>query len=239
MKILLLFLLPILAFSSIDNDYLQYKAQNSYKSGNYKEALKLYSQIEPKSDVIYYNIANTLYKLKDYTKAIEYYKLIKATNLTAKKLYNIGNSYLMQKNYLKAIIFYRNALKFENNPKFKENLDYAITHMNALQDVMLSNAKCSATQAVLDSFDDENVSKDIQDAKYKPEDKFNVLENLDEKIADFITTDNNSSENNISKVLKVQQKLIDNRTQNRLKERASKVLLIPINESRKWEYLYY
>ena len=233
MKILLLLLLPILTFSSINNDYLQYKAQNAYHNGNYKEALKLYSQIEPKSDIIYFNIANTLYKLKDYTKAIEYYKLIKATNLTAKKLYNIGNAYVMQKNYLKGIIFYRNALKFEDNPKYKENLEYAITHMNALQDVMLSNAKCSATQAVLDSFDDENISKDMQDAKYKPEDRFNVIDNLDEKIADFISSDSNSSDNNISKVLKVQQKLINSRAQNRLKERDSKVLLIPINESKK------
>ena len=228
MKILILLIVPILAFSSINNDYLQYKAQKAYQSKNYKEALKLYSQIEPKSDVIYFNIANTLYKLKDYTKAIEYYKLIKADSLTAKKLYNIANAYVMQKNYLKGIIFYRNALKFENNPKFKENLEYAITHMNALQDVMLSNAKCSTTQAELDNFDDENVSKDMQDAKYKPEDRFNVLDNLDEKIDDLISSDNNTSDSNISKVLKVQQKLINNRAQNRLKERSSKVLLIPI-----------
>ena len=236
MKIVLLFLFPILVLSSINNDYLQYKAQKSYKSSNYKTALKLYSQIEPKNDIVYYDIANTLYKLKDYTKAIEYYKLIKGTSLTAQKLYNIGNAYVMKKNYLKAIIFYRNALKFENNPKYKENLDYAIRHMNALQDVMLSNAKCSTTQAELDNFDDENISKDMQDAKYKPEDRFNVLDNLDEKIADLVSSENNTSDSNISKILKVQQKLINNRAQNRLKERSSKVLLIPINESKKWKY---
>ena len=228
MKIVLLFLFLILVLSSISNDYLEYKAQNAYQSRNYKKALKLYSQIEPKNNNIYYNIANTLYKLKDYTKAIEYYKLIRADNLTAKKLYNIGNAYVMQKNYLKAIIFYRNALKFEENPKFKENLDYAIRHMNAMQDIMLSNAKCSTTQAELDNFDDQNISKDMQDAKYKPEDKFNVIDNLDEKIADLISIDINNSDNNISKVLKIQQKLINNRAQNRLKERSSKVLLIPI-----------
>ena len=237
MKIILLIFMPILAFSSISNEYLQYKAQKAYASANYKEALKAYSKIEPKSDVIYYNIANTLYKLKDYTKAIEYYKLIKADSLSAKKLYNIGNAYVMQKNYLKGIIFYRNALKFSDNKQIRDNLDYAIAHMNALRDVMLSNAKCSTTQAELDNFDDQNVSKDMQDAKYKPEDRFNIKENLDEKIADLITIDNNTSDNNISKVLKVHQKLIDNRAQNRLKERSSKVLLIPINESKKWEYL--
>ena len=233
MKIFILLIIPILAFSSINNDYLQYKAQNAYQSKNYKEALKIYTQLEPKSDKIYYNIANCLYKLKDYTKAIEYYKLIKSTNLTAKKLYNIANAYVMQKNYLKGIIFYKNALKFENNPKFKENLEYAIKHINAMQDVMLSNAKCSTTQAVLDNFDDENVSKDMQDAKYKPEDRFNVVDNLDERIDDFISSDSNNSDNNVSKVLKVQQVLINKRVQNRLKERTSKVLLIPINESKK------
>jgi len=233
MRIFILILIPILAFSSINNDYLQFQAQNAYRSGDYKKALKLYTQIEPKSDVIYYNIANTLYKLKDYTKAIEYYKLIKRDSLTAKKLYNIGNAYTMQKNYLKAIIFYQNALKFEDNPKFKENLEYAISHMNALRDVMLSNSKCSVTQAVLDNFDDQNVSKDMQEAKYKPEDKFNVLDSSNEKITDLISSDSNISENNNSKELKLHQKIINSRVQNRLKERASKVLLIPINESKK------
>ncbi len=228
MKILILFLVPILAFSSINNDYLQYKAQNAYKSHNYKKALKLYSKIEPKNDVIYYNIANTLYKLKNYTKAIEYYKLIKADNLTAKKLYNIANAYLMQKNYLKAIIFYRNALKFENNPKFKQNLEYALKQMKILQDIKLNNAKSSTTQAELDNFDDQNVSKDMQEAKYKPEDKFNVLDRLNSKISDLINSDSNRSDGNISKILKVHQKLMNKRTENRLKERSSKVLLIPI-----------
>ena len=229
MKILIGLLLPVLAFSSISNDYIEYKAQNAYQSRAYKKALKLYSQIEPKNDVVYYNIANTLYKLKDYTKAIEYYKLIKDNNLTAKKLYNIGNAYLMQKNYKKAVIFYKDALKFDNNSKFKENLDYAIKNMKALENIKLNRRKSSTTQAELDNFDDENVSKNMQEAKYKPEDKFNVLDKLDTKISDLISNDTNRNDSNISKALKIHQKLIDRRVESRLKERNSKILLIPID----------
>ena len=209
------------------NDYTLYKANKLYKEGKYKKALEIYSKIEPKDDTIYYNIANTLYKLKKYQKAIEYYKLVKAASLNAKRLYNIGNAYVMQKNYLKAIIFYRNALKFSNNPKYRQNLDYAKSQMVILRDVMLSNAKCSATLAELDNFDDQNVSKDLKEAKYKNEQKFNVIEDLESKIKDYVQKDRNSSDRNSTKVVK-NSNLDIQRTENRLREKKNRVLLIPI-----------
>jgi len=209
------------------NDYSFYKANKLYKEGKYRQALEAYSKIEPKDDVIYYNIANTLYKLKKYQKAIEYYKLVKTPSLNAKRLYNIGNAYLMQKNYLKAIIFYKNALKFGDNPKYRKNLDYAKSQMVILRDVMLSNAKCSATLAELDNFDDQNVSKDLKDAKYKNEQKFNVIEDLESKIIDYVSKDSNSSDRNSTKVVK-NNNLDIQRTENRLKEKKNRVLLIPM-----------
>ncbi len=209
------------------NDYTLYSANQSYKSANYKKALELYFQIEPKNDIIYYNIANTLYKLKEYQKAIEYYKLIKSPSLNAKRLYNIGNAYTKEKNYLKAIIFYRNALKFKDSPKYRQNLEYAKRHMIALRDIMLSNAKCSATLAELDNFDDQNISKDLQDAKYKNEQKFNISTDLTQRVEDFIEKENNSSKKRSTKVIK-NQKLELQRSETKLKEQKSKVLLIPV-----------
>ena len=211
-------------------EYKFYRANNLYKEGHYKEALELYEAIEPKSDRIYFNIGNSYYRLGQYQKAIEYYKLIDNEQFNAKKLYNIANAYVMQKNYLKAIIFYRNALKFSNNPKYKENLEYAKRHIVVMRDVMLSNAKCSATLAELDNFDDQNISKDLQDAKYLNESKFNVVQEFKPKIEDLIDRYSKDSESNRSKEVQVNQKLIDNRVEEQLKERSNKVLLIPVGE---------
>jgi len=233
-NIFLILLFTAFSFAKLPNNYSFYKANNLYKSGKYKEAIAIYEKIEPKDDAIYYNIANSYYRLKNYQKAIDYYKLINSQSYNAKKLYNIANAYVQQKNYLKAIIFYRQALKFSKNPKIKENLEYAKKHMVALRDVMLSNAKCSVTLAELDNFDDDNVSKDLQDAKYKPEQKFNILDSTKKDIRGLIESDTNSSETNSTKVLKLHQKLINDRSQEKLKERSSKTLLIPIEE-KKWE----
>ena len=233
MRYLLFILLATYALlaSPID-EYNFYRANSLYKEGHYKQALELYKAIEPKGDRVYYNIANSYYRLGEYQKAIEYYKLIEDESFNAKKLYNIANAYVMQKSYLKAIIFYRNALKFSDNPKYRENLEYAKKRIVVLRDVMLSNAKCSATLAELDNFDDQNVSKDLQDAKYLNESKFNVTKEFKPTIAGLIEKYSEDNESNRSKEVQINQKLIDNRTDEQLKERSNKVLLIPIEEKR-------
>ncbi len=213
-------------------EYKLYRANSLYKKGHYKQALELYEAIEPKDDRVYFNIANSYYRLGKYQKAIEYYELIEDESFNAKKLYNIANAYVMQKNYLKAIIFYRNALKFSDDPKYKENLEYAKRRIVVMRDVMLSNAKCSATLAELDNFDDQNVSKDLQDAKYLNESKFNVVNEFKPTIEDLIEKYSEDNDSNRSKELQINQKLIDKRTDEKLKERSNKVLLIPIEEKR-------
>ena len=233
--IYLIFIFTTFSFAKLTNDYNIYKANNLYKSGKYKEAIAIYETVEPKDDSVYYNIANSYYRLKKYQKAIDYYKLIDSQNYNAKKLYNIANAYVKQKSYQKAIIFYKEALKFSKNPKIKENLEYAKKRIVVFRDVMLSNAKCSVTLAELDNFDDENISKDLQEAKYKLEHKFNVLDSNKKDTRGDISSDSNSSEPNSTKVLKLHQKLINQRDEVMLKERSSKTLLIPIEE-KKWEY---
>ena len=213
-------------------EYNLYRANTLYREGHYKQAIEIYEAIEPKDDRVYFNIANSYYRLGKYQKAIEYYKLIEDESFNAKKLYNIANAYVMQKNYLKAIIFYRNALKFSDNPKYKENLEYAKRRIVVMRDVMLSNAKCSATLAVLDNFDDQNVSKDLQDAKYLNESKFNVVNEFKPTIEDLIEKYSEGNETNRSKEPHIEQKLIDKRVDERLKERSNKVLLIPVEEKR-------
>ncbi len=230
--ILLLFMVTFAQGSALD-EYNFYKANKYYLQGEYKKALELYRKIEPKSDRVYYNIANTLYRLKEYQKAIEYYQLVVDASYNAKKLYNIGNAYVKQKNYLKAIIFYKNALKFTNDQRVKDNLLYAQTKNRALQSVILKGAKCYVTKGELLNFDDENVSKDMQLAKYKNESKFNVVDIFKERERDLVEqSDVKVKEKNTTEQKRLDVDLIISRTKEKLKERSSKVLLIPVGEKK-------
>jgi Ca-activated chloride channel family protein len=208
-------------------------ANKMYKQGKYKKALQAYQELEPKGDRVYYNIANTLYRLGEYQKAIEYYKLVEGVEYNAKKLYNIGNAYVMQKNYLKAIIFYKNALKFSQDKQIKENLLYAQSQNRALQSVMLKGAKCSVTKGEVLDFDDENVSKDMQEAKYKNEPKFNVLDRFKLREDDLAEVGNDKkSDKNSTQKVEIKKDLILMRAKESLKSRGSKVLLIPVGDEK-------
>lgn len=228
---ILLFSIILHAFN-FSLEYKLYQANSAYKKAHYKKALKLYEQIEPKSDKIYFNIANCYYRLKKYQKAIDYYKLTEGPKYNAKKLYNIGNAYVMQKNYLKAVIFYKNALKFSNKQQIKENLKYAKEQLVIMQDIMLSSAKCATTMAELDNFDDQNISKDLQDAKYLNESKFNIANDLHRAVQDISDSKKEDQESNRSGSFKIDKQLIDQRTSQQLKERKTSVLLIPLKEKK-------
>ncbi|HGZ69873.1 MAG TPA: tetratricopeptide repeat protein [Nitratifractor sp.] len=234
MKLFILFftLTLFLSASPLD-EYNFYMANKIYKQGKYKKALQAYQELEPKGDRVYYNIANTLYRLGEYQKAIEYYKLVEGVEYNAKKLYNIGNAYVMQKNYLKAIIFYKNALKFSQDKQIKENLLYAQSQNRALQSVMLKGAKCSVTKGEVLDFDDENVSKDMQEAKYKNEPKFNVLDRFKLREDDLAEVGNDKkSDKNSTQKVEIKKDLILMRAKESLKSRGSKVLLIPVGDEK-------
>lgn len=230
---ILLIAITLFLSASPTGEYNFYMANKMYKQGKYKKALQAYQELEPKGDRVYYNIANTLYRLGEYQKAIEYYKLVEGAEYNAKKLYNIANAYVLQKNYLKAIIFYKNALKFSQDKQIKENLLYAQSQNRALQSVMLKGTKCFVTKGEVLNFDDENVSKDMQEAKYKNESKFNVLDSFKLRESDLAqSSSSKSSDKNSTQRAELKKDLILNRTKESLKSRGSKVLLIPVGDEK-------
>ncbi len=108
----------IFDFKTID------KANNSYKSENYKKAIEQYSSLEQKEQTKY-NLANSLYKDKKYKEAIKIYKDIKSKDkkFDFQRLHNLGNSYVNTGNLKKAKESYENALKIKNDKQTKENLE--------------------------------------------------------------------------------------------------------------------
>ncbi|MEG2336610.1 MAG: tetratricopeptide repeat protein [Bacteroidales bacterium] len=72
-----------------------------------------------------FQLGNTSYNQKNYTKAIEKYSQIEQSNLQSVALYrNLGNAYFRQGQYAKSILYYERALRL--SPKNKDilhNLD--------------------------------------------------------------------------------------------------------------------
>ena len=103
------------------------QAKEAYNSGNYQQSYNLYSKID--NDFAKFDAANSMYKLKNYKKALELYKSIKDKKLKEKSLYNMGNCFAKSGEIDKAIKAYKEALKID--PKDKEakyNLDLLKKH---------------------------------------------------------------------------------------------------------------
>ena len=113
----------IILNATIVDDINLFKAQIAYKENNLNKALNSYNVIENKTDSIYYNIGNILYKQKKYTQAIQMYNKISLKKLEYKKMHNLGNCYAQLNQIKKSISYYTKALKINYDKETKSNLD--------------------------------------------------------------------------------------------------------------------
>lgn len=137
MKRLLLTVILILCTFSV---CLAQSERKSVRSGNRDFRKSHYEQAEidykkaliadSLSAAASYNLANTYYRLENYTEADKYYKRatdsLASTRYGADSFHNAGNSMLKQRNWQGAIEAYKNALR--RNPddmETKTNLSYA------------------------------------------------------------------------------------------------------------------
>ena len=73
----------------------------------------------------FFNDGNKYYNLKDYEKAIDFYKMsIDSNENTACSYYNSGVCYIKLKNFDKAIEMIRRALSMQQESKYYFNLAY-------------------------------------------------------------------------------------------------------------------
>ncbi|MBS5948734.1 MAG: tetratricopeptide repeat protein [Clostridium sp.] len=73
----------------------------------------------------YFNEGNMYYNLKDYSKAIDYYKLsIENEDNVACSYYNSGVCYIKLKNFDKAIELIKKAILIQQESKYYFNLAY-------------------------------------------------------------------------------------------------------------------
>ncbi|WP_428739210.1 VWA domain-containing protein [Sulfurimonas sp.] len=105
-------------------------AKTAYEKGEFEKAQDVYKEYakQHKNDASYYNSANSLYKQKEYKKAISQYKKAHFSDKKqeASKLANIGNSYAKmgdEKSLQSAIESYENSLKLKEDKDTRENLE--------------------------------------------------------------------------------------------------------------------
>jgi len=229
--IIFILLFNTLSYASFLDDFIFYRAQNCYKNREYLKALNLFKSIEYKDEKVYYNIANTLFKLKRYKSSIAYYKMVDSVNLAYKVFYNIANAKAALKDYKSAIAFYKTALKYKDSKNARYNLNLAIKELSKLKKKEAKLKKSAASyEAKLDNFDRDDLSK-IADAKDPKVMKkgYNFSKGVDfsSSKAKFISV--SKSPKKVKKVKNIEDKLQEIDIANRLNSKKLNTLFIPLN----------
>jgi len=126
--IFILFLLPFSGNAGIKGKIN--KGNSFYNKGEYQEALDQYkdAQIdEPRSDILFFNSGDALYKAEDYDRSLEEFSkanFSKNRTLQQKAYYNAGNCLYMKDKLQEAIQFYKKSLDLDPGDKdAKYNLE--------------------------------------------------------------------------------------------------------------------
>ena len=108
-------------------DFMTIKEANkAYHERNYKKSTKLYKKLvkEKGTSETFYNLANSLYKQKEYELALKNYNRVvtKDKNLKFKLYFNKANCLYKLKQYRQAYSFYSLAKSIKETDKLRQNL---------------------------------------------------------------------------------------------------------------------
>jgi Ca-activated chloride channel family protein len=122
MKIFFVIYIFVITTTFADDYFFDFQriesANKYYHQNDFNKSSKLYKTVSDnkQNKESFYNLANSLYKQKEYQKSIDYYEKVVTTNqdLEFKKLHNIGNSYANLQNFEKAKEFYKKGCDLGN-----------------------------------------------------------------------------------------------------------------------------
>lgn len=100
-------------------------AKESYAQEEYEKSSSIYESFAKDSSEAAYNLGNTLYKTKEYQKALETYQSVQSKNpeIMAKSLHNSGNTHVKLHQYKEALAAYEKALELQEDDETRENYD--------------------------------------------------------------------------------------------------------------------
>lgn len=102
------------------------QAKNAYEKGSFEESAHWYETVNASkhNDASTYNLANALYKTKQYAKALPLYERIQDETLLAQALHNKGNTLAQLGRVDDAIAAYEKALSLKEDEETRYNLEY-------------------------------------------------------------------------------------------------------------------
>jgi Ca-activated chloride channel homolog len=100
-------------------------AKEAYSQEDYAKSRSIYEEFAFKSPEAVYNLANSLYKDKEYEKALKVFEKVKTdkTELKAKALYNSGNTHVQLQQYQEALSAYEKSLELKEDKETRENYE--------------------------------------------------------------------------------------------------------------------
>ncbi len=160
-----------------------------YNDQKYGSALNSYQEIlkeDPTNQRALFNAGNAYYRLNDYTRAEEIYKLAaeETGDLSQDALFNLGNAYYRAGDRQKAIESYKEAIL--RNPKDKEaihNLQLAIQQEQQQNDNQNNNNNQSQSSDNQSQQDQDNKGQAPQDPQKKDQ---NEQSKMDKSAADRV-----------------------------------------------------
>ena len=183
-RIILIILLFFLSLNfSLKRKYDFFKALNSYKKGEYKKALLLYTQYlknGEKSSILNYNIATVYIKLKKYNLAEKYLKkslkIAKEKDIKEKILFNLGYLMFLKGQRENALtLFKKSAIINPENIMCKKNIEILLNQPKRTK-VSLKNNKRNKKKIKKEAFKLLNYIEDAERISIK-----NFLSKKEEK----------------------------------------------------------
>lgn len=109
----------LLDFQKLEN------AKEAYANEDYAKSGSIYEGFAFKSPQAVYNLGNSLYKQKEYEKALKVFEKVKTDDpeLAAKALHNSANTQVQLKQYKEALSAYEKSLEIKEDKETRENYE--------------------------------------------------------------------------------------------------------------------
>lgn len=100
-------------------------AKEAYAQEKYEKSSSIYENFAKDSSEAAYNLGNSLYKRKEYEKALETYQGVQSDHpeIMAKSLHNSGNAHVQLQQYKEALAAYEKALELQEDDETRENYE--------------------------------------------------------------------------------------------------------------------
>ncbi len=139
-------------------------AKEAYANEDYNKSASLYEDFATQSPEAVYNLANSLYKEKEYEKALKVYNEVSTQESTfkAQSLHNRGNTQVQLKQYEEALKSYEKALELQDDNETKENYE-------AVKKFLEEQKKQEDKEDKKKESEEQKDSKDQEDSENKDE----------------------------------------------------------------------